>query len=83
MKRYVIPDDGITLIAGTADELKPVYRSMEKAYVRSRTWLYPLYTSSPKFNPDRSYAICINADNTFCVVSASVALNLIELAEVA
>ena len=78
MKKYSIPNEGMTLITGTAAEVKATYRSMEKAYVRSRTWLYPLYTDSPKFNPDRSYGICINADNTFNVVSASVALNLIE-----
>ncbi len=79
MKKYNL-DDGM-LIIGTAAEVKAVYRSMEKAYVRSRTWLYPLFVDSPKFNPDRSYGICVNADNTFNVVSASVALNLV--AEVA
>ena len=55
MKKYSIPNEGMTLITGTAAEVKAMYRSMEKAYVRSRTWLYPLYTDSPRITHSMLY----------------------------
>lgn len=69
-----------TYIFGNAEEIKAVYRSMQKAYERGRFSARPEYIDFPKFNPERIYGISIawegiepyhtgfNTDAKFCVI---------------
>lgn len=81
--------DHYTVIVGTGEEIKPVYRSMysaANAEHRAKTNLRPVYSGGATFSPERMYGICIYEQvfapgcepvPAFTVVNADVALRFL------
>lgn len=77
-----------TYIFGNAEEIKAIYRSMQKAYKRGRFSARPEYIDFPKFNTERMYGIAVswegiepyytgvNTNATFCVLGEDVVKEL-------
>lgn len=76
VKNYV-DVDGNKYVVGYLKDIKPLYKSIVRAWKKSKTDLYPLY-ESVKFSENRlTYGIWINADGQFYAVSADVILAMI------
>ena len=70
-----------TYIIGTAEEIKPVYKSMKKAWENDRLSIAPVFLNFEMFNDDKYYGIeiswngmepydqGINYDATFMIVN--------------
>lgn len=93
MKTFEVSSNGdhYTVIVGTGEEIKPVYRSMyaaANAEHRAKTNLRPVYSGCATFHPERMYGICIYEQvfapgcepiPAFTAVNAEVALSMIAL----
>ena len=87
MKKYKIDnehDNGIYYI-GTADEIKSLYRSIQRAAYKTndlknpeyKTDLFPRFSGYPKVKPDKVYGLKIDADNYFTIVNSDVMLAIL------
>ena len=80
MKQYLLngEEEFYILYVGEAQEVKTVYRSMLKAWLRGATNFSNAYCDFPKFNYSRCYGLLINeTEMTFHVVSSDTALRMI------
>lgn len=81
MKKYqrITEDEFDTYYVGTADEVRNLYRHMEKNPNHN---YWPLFAGTPKLNPDKIYALCIDElCGNFYVVTADVMLQYIMCGE--
>ena len=87
MKKYKIDnehDSGIYYI-GAADEIKSLYRSIQRAAYKTndlknpeyKTDLFPRFSGYPKFKPYKMYGLKIDADNYFTIVNSDVMLAIL------
>ena len=80
MKQYLLSDEEnyYTLYVGSAQEVKAMYRSMYKAWIKGTSSLSNAFCDFPKFNYSRCYGLFINdAEMTFHVISSDTALRMI------
>ena len=70
-------DDGTHLYVGEPEEIKPLYRSMERAFNSDKSDFCPMYCDIPRFNPMKLYGLVVDENNFFYVISEHVALHLI------
>lgn len=61
----------ITILVGTAEEVKAYYGSMRRGLSKTYSLLGAKYCGMPKFNPSRMYAIAIDwQERDFFVVNS-------------
>lgn len=70
-------DDGSYLYVGEPEEIKPLYRSMERSFNKLRSGLSPMESQISRFNPSKLYGLVVDETNFFYIVSEHVALHLI------
>jgi hypothetical protein len=76
MKKFTINSE--TIVLGNAAEIKRLYKTLVKRCRRNKGDIYPLFLDEPGFNEDREYAIYIQEDRYFRVVSALHALQWLD-----
>lgn len=76
MKRFDF-FDYTNMFVGEAEEIKPLYRSMEKAFEADKSSFRPMYCNSPKFDPKKIYGLFVDENGLFYIVSEHVALSII------
>lgn len=80
MKQYLLSDEEnyYTLYVGSAQEVKAMYRSMYKAWIKGTSNFSNAFCDFPKFNYSRCYGLFINdTEMTFHVISSDTALRMI------
>jgi len=76
MKRFDFLDN-THMYVGEAEEIKPLYKSMEKGFNSDKTNYSPMYCNSPKFNPYKMYGLMVDENGFFFILSEHVALQMI------
>lgn len=76
MKRFDFYDD-TSMFVGEAEEIKPLYRSMERAFDSDKSSFSPMYCNSPKFDPRKMYGLVVDENGFFYIINEHVALSFI------
>lgn len=76
MKRFDFLDN-THMFVGEAEEIKPLYRSMERAFDSNKSNYCPMSYNTPRFNPYKMYGLMVNENGFFFILSEHVALQII------
>lgn len=80
MRQFLLSDEKntYTLYVGGAQEVKALYRSMYKAWIKGTSGISNMYCDFPKFNYEKCYGLLIHdVEKRFHVVSSDTALRMI------
>lgn len=68
-----------TMFAGSAKEIKALYKSMYRAWENSKTNLMPIFSDKARFNmKKRLYGVIVNyTEMTFCVINGESVLRYV------
>lgn len=88
MKEFIsiIPENICTYYVGTTEEVKSLYKSINRACKNGNTNIFPLFTDSPKFSNSKTmYALSITETingSKMQIINSDIMLNILMSGEV-